>query len=470
MKFIKEFLNSRRSVIEIFIVAILITLGINLITSASFEIFTFENKDKVFFYTGITIVIISIPYFVLKILWKTSITKEFTGFIIIDKKTKMPVECDGYNYSEELRRIFEAGFAENKALEHIWTNESTKFTDRNKLVIEATEYFLIDDLSTHLTDYFNTRRLDNKQLIEFSRNDIPDILLSNRFLEMFSKPREQRASFVKYLNDDDSPGRVISSITKEGTIFKEFDFVLPKGSSVSRKDNKMLLNTKRFVIEFEIIYGGFGNVLPRDFEELYLGYTSYKDYSTTEITVNINVRFKFKSLFSHLLSCFEFGTIDQPNRGAAIASLGIEICIFDLPTKFHRLPFTFTHRVFKPAVITATRYIQYSTHHLDRPFLGMILYKLINQRSLVEMMPKAFFNMSRSVSASLRRFSNSITLPASPSRERTPLPGKLFSPCAWYSLRQRYNSVGDMPNSCASSETFFRSRLSLTAFSLNALS
>jgi hypothetical protein len=298
MKFIKEFLNSRRSVIEIFIVAILITLGINLITSASFEIFTFENKDKVFFYTGITIVIISIPYFVLKILWKTSITKEFTGFIIIDKKTKMPVECDGYNYSEELRRIFEAGFAENKALEHIWTNESTKFTDRNKLVIEATEYFLIDDLSTHLTDYFNTRRLDNKQLIEFSRNDIPDILLSNRFLEMFSKPREQRASFVKYLNDDDSPGRVISSITKEGTIFKEFDFVLPKGSSVSRKDNKMLLNTKRFVIEFEIIYGGFGNVLPRDFEELYLGYTSYKDYSTTEITVNINVRFKFKSLFS----------------------------------------------------------------------------------------------------------------------------------------------------------------------------
>lgn len=76
--------------------------------------------------------------------------------------------------------------------------------------------------------------------------------------------------------------------------------------------------------------------------------------------------------------------------GAAIASLGFEICIFNFPAKFHRLPFTFTHRVFKPAVITATRYIQYSTHHHDRPFLGMILYKPINQRSLVEMMPKLF--------------------------------------------------------------------------------
>lgn len=298
MKFIKEFLNSRRSVIEIFIVAILITLGINLITSASFEIFTFENKDKVFFYTGVTIVIISIFYFVLKILWKTSITKEFTGFIIIDKETKMPVECDGYDYSEELRRSFDAGFAENKALEHIWTNDSTKFTDKNKLIIEATEYFLIDDLSTHLTDYFNTRRLDKKQLIEFSRNDIPDILLSNRFLEMFSKPMEQRASFVKDLKNDDSPGRVIYSMGEGGTIFKEFDFVLPKGSSVSRKGNKMLLNTKRFVIEFEIIYDGFGNVLPRGFEKLYLGYMSYEEFSTKEIKVNINVRFKFKSLFS----------------------------------------------------------------------------------------------------------------------------------------------------------------------------
>jgi hypothetical protein len=298
MKFIKEFLSSRRNIIEIFIVAILITLGINLITTASFEIFTFTNKDKVFFIIGISIVFVSIIYFVLKMLWKTSITKKFSGFIIIDRKNKMPIACDGYNFSEELKRNFEAGFAENSALEHIWTNKSTKFTERNKLVIEATEYFLIDDLSTHLTDYFNTRRLDKKQLVEFSRNDIPDILLSNRFLELFSKPMEQRASFVRDIKDDDSPGRVVFSMGEGGTIFKEFDFVLPKGSSVSRKGNKMLLNTKRFIIEFEIDYGGFGNVLPRGFEKLYLGLNSHEDYSTTEINVNISVKFKFRPLFS----------------------------------------------------------------------------------------------------------------------------------------------------------------------------
>src|SRR5690554_3596147 len=99
----------------------------------------------------------------------------------------------------------------------------------------------------------------------------------------------------------------------------------------------------------------------------------------------------------------------------------------------------------------------------------MIFYELINQRSLLEMMPKAFFNMSRSVSASFRRFSSSETLPASPSRERTLLPGKLLSPRSWYSLHQRYNSAGEIPNSCASSEAFFLSRLSLTAFSFECL-
>ena len=76
---------------------------------------------------------------------------------------------------------------------------------------------------------------------------------------------------------------------------------------------------------------------------------------------------------------------------------------------------------------------------------GMIFYKLINQRSLLEMIPKAFFNMSRSVSASFRRFSSSETLPASPSLERTPLPGKLLSPRSWYSLHQRYNSAVKCP-------------------------
>ena len=157
--------------------------------------------------------------------------------------------------------------------------------------------------------------------------------------------------------------------------------------------------------------------------------------------------------------------------GASIASLGSKIGIPDLFVQLHILTLTRALRIFKPAVITAPGHFQYFTHHLDRPLFRVVfLYKEIDQRSLLEMMLKAFFNMSRSVSASPRRFSSSAILLVSSLNDWTPCPGKLASPFCWYSFRQRYRRKGAIPNSCASSETFLRSKLSLTAFSLNALS
>ena len=157
--------------------------------------------------------------------------------------------------------------------------------------------------------------------------------------------------------------------------------------------------------------------------------------------------------------------------GASIASFSRKICIPDLFVQLHILPLTLSLWIFKPAIITASGHFQYFTHHLDRPLFRVVfLYKEKDQRSLMEMMLKAFFNMSRSVSASPRRFSSSAILLASSLRDGTPFPGKLAFPFCWNSFRQRYKRKGAIPNSCASSETFLRSKLSLTAFSLNALS
>lgn len=113
--------------------------------------------------------------------------------------------------------------------------------------------------------------------------------------------------------------------------------------------------------------------------------------------------------------------------GTYIASFSRKIRISDLFVQFHILALTLSFRIFKPAVITAPGYLQDFAHHLDRPLFRVVfLYKKIDQRSLLEMMLKAFFNMSRSVSASLRRFSSSATLPASPSRERAHCQGNCF--------------------------------------------
>lgn len=298
MKLIKDFLANRTSVFEIFLVAILATFGINLITTGAYQIIKNANKDNIFLWIGILFVIIAILYLTYKLLLKTKIHKSYEGFILVDKKTKIPVDCDRYEYLEGLNRNFNAAFSENKALEHIWKDKSIKRKDKNQLIIEATEYYLIDELSTHLTDYFNIKGLDKKQLIELSRNNIPDILLSNRFLELFSKPMEQRPSFIKDLKNDKTPGRIVMSMGEGGTLFKEFDLVLPKDSKVSRKGASIIIDTKRFILSIKTIYGDYGNVLPRGFEYYYCGNKSFEDTWSTKINVEISVEFKFNTIWS----------------------------------------------------------------------------------------------------------------------------------------------------------------------------
>ena len=298
MKLIKVFFNNRANVFEIFLIAILTTLGINLITTSSYSLIKNTNKDNYFLILGIIFIVIAILYLGSKLLMHKKIVKSFEGFLLIDNKTKLPVDCDGYEYLEELNRNFKAAFSENKALEHIWKDKSVKRQEKDLLIKEATEYYFIDELSTHLTDYFNLRGLDKKQLTEFSRNDIPDILLSNRFLELFSKPMEQRASFIRDIKNDKSPGKIVMSMGDNGTLFKDFDFVLPKGSKAIRSDGEIVIDTKRFKICLKINYGGFGTVLPRGFENYYLGYKSYSDTWATKIDLDITIEFKYYTILS----------------------------------------------------------------------------------------------------------------------------------------------------------------------------
>ncbi len=157
--------------------------------------------------------------------------------------------------------------------------------------------------------------------------------------------------------------------------------------------------------------------------------------------------------------------------GASIAAFGSKICITNLFVKFLPFPGSLAFRIMEPVIIRTAGNFQNPAHHLDRPsFRLVILNELVYQRSLLEMMPKAFFNISRSISVSRSLFFRSANSLASSLRACTPWPGKLRGPFSWNSFRHRYNNRGSTPNSCASSVTFLRSKLNLTAFSLNDLS
>ena len=309
MKFVFDFLSRRTEIYAILTAFILITLGINLITISIFENFVLSNKAEILMISGFAIVGLSIVYLILKILWKKSIKKEFSGFTAISYDDNFPVDCDGYHFSEELRRIFEAGFAEDYTLKNIWNNDTIPIGEKDSLIIEAIEYFLIDEFSMHVSDYFNIMGLDKKQLLEFSRIDIPDILHSNRFLELFSRPFEQRDGFKKHIEDNETQYRVFGCMGINGELFREFHLVLPKGSKMSKSENSIAIETKRFTICIKVDHEMYATNLPRGFEKYYLRSYRYGGVSFSGINIYVTINYKFRSLF--LRNCWEYyGWID----------------------------------------------------------------------------------------------------------------------------------------------------------------
>lgn len=155
-----------------------------------------------------------------------------------------------------------------------------------------------------------------------------------------------------------------------------------------------------------------------------------------------------------------------------ITTFGCKICLFKHFIKFHIVLFALAHRLFYPTIIGACGYIQNSANHLNRPSFRIVVFnKLKDQRPLLEMMPKAFLNKSRSISATFSRFSKSKILLLSSERVWFPFPGKLRSPlyhATFYAIYITKITLFLIPSQA--SKHFLRSKLNLTAFYLNTLS
>ena len=80
----------------------------------------------------------------------------------------------------------------------------------------------------------------------------------------------------------------------------------------------------------------------------------------------------------------------------------------------------------KPCIVAAFTYFKNLTHHLNRKFYAVINYELVNFPSLLEKMLTTFFNMSRSIFASLSSLSSRAISRSWSVIFGFPLPGKLF--------------------------------------------
>lgn len=297
---------SRAKFAELIIVAIFLGFGISLTSSSITLITGFKPSQGI--YIGGAICIISVIYISLKVFARRKEVYSFKGFFILDEKPNKIVKIEGHKLSESLRGYFESAFLENKDLEHIWDNDSLKLQDGLKtpeprsmdIIREALEYFLLDTLSTHLIGYFKYPLQENKNISVLKREDIPSILLSNRFLELFSKPMKDRAAFEGIEEETEEEDWYILDV--DSGSYRKFSLVLPYKSKVSRTNKgEIEIETHKFNITMKVNFDGCNTVLPDGFKEYYLSINGFEGYIANvvyQVEFNFSIKFKFMSLFS----------------------------------------------------------------------------------------------------------------------------------------------------------------------------
>ncbi len=306
-KVLSEFLSNRGNLIELIVVAIILGTGIEFLSSSLYAKININHKNLYFFIAGVLSCLLSIGFFFVKFFGIKKVNKNIKGFLIIDREKNEIISIDNYDYARTLERNLKAAIAEDKAIKIDWEDVSFKYdTTKEKrqkglrIINELTEYYILETMSTHLTDFFNLNNIDKGQLIELNRNDIPSILLSNQFLELFSKPMEQRAAFKeerKSENGDKKPiGKVVASFSK-GAIFQHFDFILPKDSQITKdKDGYIIIKTKRLTLKYKSKFAGMGSVCPLGYEEYYLNLKDHRKYATYQVDIELEFELKFGAL------------------------------------------------------------------------------------------------------------------------------------------------------------------------------
>jgi hypothetical protein len=362
-------LTKRSDFVKLILGAFILALGTSLL--ANYLTYLLKNQMVWVAILSGGFIVSVLTYLVLSIISENTREIEIDSVIVFDRKNKSVFPILRYEFSESLNETLTAVFIEDEALKKYWEDdfkdekekkphngrntethkpEDTKETSlkemsnnvgyfsivrvtaddveektkSNKILEEAVEYIIIEQLSTHLSTYFNDYDEHDKLIKEYTRSDFPEILLQNRIINLLSTPFEDRAIFVKAGMTENPPeGEIVSIYGGDGSRFTRFDLVLPSGSTVKRpSDGVIVLENKRISLRIEVHYDGFTATLPGGFEHNYLGIID-RELDARQLNISLSYRIKPETLFfrskwnyhnwvdSFAKDLFEFASFDN---------------------------------------------------------------------------------------------------------------------------------------------------------------
>ena len=303
-------LEGRLAVVELAVVAIVLALGVEFAASGLSALFAPSPRQSLLL--AATLIALGGGLLFWRILTLCTHSVRLEGMFVCDRESKVPLAVPKYHFGDGLADILTAGFAENSALEGQWSSgapgsrlgfpgpgprqrDGAAAAKAAKLVEEAVEYFVLEELSMHLTDYFNRVEDAEKRTVELRREQVPEVLLTNRFLSLFSAPMEDRPAFMQGEAPSDHGGEIVAVFAK-GARYRRFELVLPKSSRVNRTESGAIeISTPRLRLRVAVRYDGFSSNLPFEFCELYLQ-TPHDQLEARKVLIKIDVSLKLVGL------------------------------------------------------------------------------------------------------------------------------------------------------------------------------
>lgn len=299
MKTINESKKSIKESYKFFATSIIIAILINIISNAIL-LDQQEKTKKIIIFTSILIVLLIFLLYLISLFKSKNFYYKFKGMFSLNRETNKSISIRYYDFSENITRILDSVFNENPALLKIWNDNPLYKYEKSKnesikLLKEATEYFVLQKLSTNLCDYFNGKKL---KLTTLYRNDVSNIIVTNRVLDLVSREMCERTAFDDYT---DKPSEyIVYSMGKNNIFYERFDLTLPQGSKIKRNENNEIeIETKRFKFQIEVIISGANTFVDSTFDRFFKN-----DPLNPDFVIYINFKVKFKP-FTFILP---FGT------------------------------------------------------------------------------------------------------------------------------------------------------------------
>ncbi|MEU8061787.1 hypothetical protein [Microbispora bryophytorum] len=287
---------ARRRIFELASLVIALSLAANLVSSVLFDLW----GARLSLFVGLSVMTACFAYYVFTQTRERSYELRIEAAFASDwDNSHKPLALPGYRFSEEFAQILNATLSENAALRNQWESHplghsrstvshrgTTQDSASFRLVREAAEYVILRELSHHLDRHFNRGHFNPELLVEVTRDQLSDILMSNRVLEMISRDIKDRPGMFDRL--DANNGKNYGSAFQ----YALFRLTLPKGSKLRRlASGALLIDGPALRLEISTAMNGANPYFYPLFVTHVMG-REYKDTGRWKIDFRISAKIK----------------------------------------------------------------------------------------------------------------------------------------------------------------------------------